>query len=134
MVKVEFFFCKICGNRLEKQYITCPICGSYNKVAPLDRTRLSFSGEDLKKITTSPREVWYTRIPEIDKVLGEALGSRSLFILAGPEGGGKTTLAYQISYRLALQGIKSLYISSLCLDMLIRGNFLMRLPYLILKS
>ena len=54
-----------------------------------------------------------TNIPGLDDILHGGLFEGGVYILEGPPGVGKTTLANQIAYGRALEGNKTLYVTML---------------------
>ena len=54
-----------------------------------------------------------TNIPGLDEILHGGLFEGGVYILEGPPGVGKTTLANQIAYARALEGNKTLYVTML---------------------
>lgn len=111
-IKVSLYVCKICGARLDKMYPICPKCNRYGKVIPIGLEKLRFSGTFEDKIIRPQVVVYRTGQSDIDKVFGDVFSDRTLSILAGREGVGKSTLATQIAYWLANQGLKVSYFST----------------------
>ncbi|HYX35638.1 MAG TPA: ATPase domain-containing protein [Oligoflexus sp.] len=54
-----------------------------------------------------------TGVGNLDAVLGGGLPERSVTVIAGPPGSGKTTLSHQIGFHAAGKGVKSLYFQTL---------------------
>ena len=66
------------------------------------------SGRDKVRIETLP-----TGVPGLDEILGSGLPAYSFNIIAGPPGGGKTTLAHQIIFANATPERPALYFTVL---------------------
>ncbi|MEM1844702.1 MAG: ATPase domain-containing protein, partial [Ignisphaera sp.] len=63
-------------------------------------------------VTILSRDTEYVfGVNELDELLGSSLSPRSMVVIAGHPGSGKTTLASTICYSNALRGHKCLYIS-----------------------
>lgn len=60
---------------------------------------------DLEKLTTGS--------PALDRILGGGIPSRSIVVVAGEPGSGKTILTLQVMFHLARQGRKSLFFTTL---------------------
>ena len=108
-IRTDFYRCKICNNRFPRQYLVCPVCNSVNRIVPIERDRLSFAGTQQEVEVGKP---FLTGVLEIDRVMCNVFSYHTISILAGQEGNGKTTLATQIAYYLASQGVKCIYFST----------------------
>ena len=62
---------------------------------------------------TGPLELLETGSPALDRILGGGLPARSITLIAGEPGAGKTILALQILFHQARQGRKALYFTTL---------------------
>jgi predicted ATP-dependent serine protease len=109
VIKTDFYRCKICNSRFPQQHLVCPVCGSVNRIIPIERDRLSFAGTQQE---TKIGKVFTTGVLEIDRVMNNVFSYHTISILAGQEGNGKTTLATQIVYWLACRGVKCIYFST----------------------
>jgi len=109
VIKTDFYRCKICNSRFPQQHLVCPVCGSVNRIIPIERDRLSFAGTQQE---TKIGKVFTTGVLEIDRVMNNVFSYHTISILAGQEGNGKTTLATQIAYWLACRGVKCIYFST----------------------
>jgi len=108
-IQTDFYRCKICNNRFPQQHLVCPVCGSVNRIVPIERDRLSFAGTQQE---VKIGEVFTTGVLEIDRVMNNVFSYHTISILAGQEGNGKTTLATQIAYWLACRGVRCIYFST----------------------
>lgn len=109
VIKTDFYRCKICGERFSQQHLVCPVCGSVNRIVPIERDRLSFAGT---QEVVEVGETFTTGVSDIDRVMNNVFAYHVISILAGQEGNGKTTLATQIAYLLAKKGLRCVYFST----------------------
>ena len=113
------FVCRECGATSPKWVGKCGECGAWNSFdeeilaeKPAERRR-NASGEHAEKFSelTTPEYIrTETGMGELDRVLGGGLVDRSVVLLSGEPGIGKSTLLLQISGVLA-QSKKVLYVS-----------------------
>jgi len=100
----------------------CQGCGAWNSVeetqAPrsktLARTRVNYDDGIVVPITEVQcglNRYIQTGIGELDRVLGGGIVPRSVILVAGDPGIGKTTLLMQALDRLSSNGVKTLYVS-----------------------
>ena len=121
-IKVKYC-CTECGTESPKWMGRCPGCGAWNTMAeevetavkaPVGRHAPARAKEKAYPIIDieSGRE---PRIPtgsaELDRVLGGGLVPASLLLVGGDPGIGKSTLLLQTASRLAMAGLKVLYVS-----------------------
>ena len=124
MKAATVFECTQCGKQVAKWMGRCPACGEWNTVeekkpaiqrrAPIPQQTEDSSPEGVTAITaiagdSHPRVE--TGIQELDRVLGGGLVRRSLILLGGDPGIGKSTLLMQALGSLAKGGGRVLYIS-----------------------
>jgi len=116
------FVCQQCGAQQPRWVGKCPECGEWDSmveeaVAPY-QTRASY---DLASATNAPQPLsevapaaeprLATSIAELDRVLGGGLVRGSVVLLGGDPGIGKSTLMLQACHGLAMQGMRSLYVT-----------------------
>lgn len=118
------FVCNECGKQLAKWMGRCPGCGEWNCVVEREVT-VSKSGpvrsvlqeEDrggiipLVEVGADQRPRMRTGINELDRVLGGGLIRRSVVLIGGDPGIGKSTLLMQAMGRMAAQDDQVLYVS-----------------------
>jgi len=121
----SIFTCTACGKELVKWMGRCPACGEWNtivqkQVSAVRSTAVSRSaGEaaewgEVRPITDVPSEReprLLTGIDEFDRVLGGGMVRRSVVLLAGDPGIGKSTLLTQALGAMAARGDRVLYVS-----------------------
>ena len=122
--KKTVFFCQNCGHEESKWLGQCPACKEWNTFVE-ERVSVS-SGEGkgsgpaggrdnqpvtLKSVSTDEDERIYTRIGELDRVLGGGIVPGSLVLVGGDPGIGKSTLLLQVCQALSGMGKRILYIS-----------------------
>ncbi|MGB9617352.1 MAG: DNA repair protein RadA [Desulfomonilaceae bacterium] len=116
------FVCRECGKTFPKWMGRCQGCGAWNSVeereAPRQKTALRgrIDHDDaaviaLSEVECGLNERLRTGIGELDRVLGGGIVKRSVILVAGDPGIGKTTLLMQALDRLSAAGVKTLYIS-----------------------
>src|SRR5512137_311997 len=117
------FVCNECGKQLLKWMGRCPGCGEWNSIvekqvsgtrsaqrqATVDQEPGSVVA--LPEIRGDSRIRLKTGIEELDRVLGGGLVNRSVVLVGGDPGIGKTTLLMQALGKMASAGITVLYIS-----------------------
>ncbi|MGZ6226212.1 MAG: DNA repair protein RadA [Syntrophales bacterium] len=117
------FICNECGKQLLKWMGRCPGCGEWNSIvekqvsgtrsaqrqATVDQEPGSVVA--LPEIRGDSRIRLKTGIEELDRVLGGGLVNRSVVLVGGDPGIGKTTLLMQALGKMASAGITVLYIS-----------------------
>jgi DNA repair protein RadA/Sms len=118
------FECIECGFQGPKYYGRCPQCQGWNTMVE------SESGGDAAREETAPDSVpgagrpqriseidpadvrrLFTGMDEFDRVLGGGIVSRSVVLIGGEPGVGKSTLLLEVSAALSRQGKKVLYYS-----------------------
>ncbi|WP_347548117.1 DNA repair protein RadA [Pseudalkalibacillus hwajinpoensis] len=118
------FMCQDCGYESPKWMGKCPGCHQWNTMveefvpADNDRRRFVTPNEGVTGKPTSIRHIQkemepriYTKITELDRVLGGGVVPGSLVLVGGDPGIGKSTLLLQTSSKLAEQDHPVLYIS-----------------------
>ena len=118
------FVCNACGRQLLKWMGRCPGCGEWNtvvekQVSTVRGASLSEKSEGgqagaiipLPKIRGDEQPRLRTGISELDRVLGGGLVRRSVILVGGDPGIGKSTLVMQALGSLAAAGETVLYIS-----------------------
>lgn len=118
------FVCTECGKQLLKWMGRCPGCGEWNciieKQVSVGRVQASLEGGDfaqqgtvmsLAEIPTDLVPRRRTGIGELDRVLGGGLVRKSVVLVGGDPGIGKSTLLMQAMGSLAKLGETVLYIS-----------------------
>lgn len=103
------FVCTNCGFRAQRWQGKCPNCGEWNTLTE-QRTVVASKGAkpamaakpvDLGSIETGESARFFSGINEFDEVVGGGFVPGSLVLLGGDPGIGKSTLALQISLKLA---------------------------------
>lgn len=121
----SIFVCTSCAKELVKWMGRCPACGEWNTVvqkttSAFDRTAAARPAGDpaewgeVRAITDVPGEKeprLITGIDEFDRVLGGGMVRRSVILLAGDPGIGKSTLLTQALGAMAAGGERVLYVS-----------------------
>ena len=115
------FFCQECGYETPKWMGKCPGCSSWNSfveetVDKKTEKRLSSSKKDikvelLKDLKFEKEERIYSKIEELDRVLGGGIVRGSLVLFGGDPGIGKSTLLIQASGKIADNDVKVLYVT-----------------------
>jgi DNA repair protein RadA/Sms len=118
------FVCNECGKQMLKWMGRCPGCGEWNSVsekaleAPRDAPHRQRSADGQVGAVLSISEVrcdaqprLKTGVEELDRVLGGGIVHRSLVLVAGDPGIGKSTLLMQGLAALSASGRKVLYVS-----------------------
>ena len=118
------FVCDHCGKHLLKWMGRCPGCGEWNSVVekevavfPASSVHASRSNEDpgtvisLSEISGESRDRLGTGIEELNRVLGGGIVRRSVILVGGDPGIGKSTLLMQALGHMADAGQKVLYVS-----------------------
>ena len=118
--KKSVFFCQNCGHEENKWLGQCPMCKEWNtfveetvSMAKSSTVKLSKEAEivALKDITINNEERIFTRIGELDRVLGGGIVPGSLVLVGGDPGIGKSTLLLQVCQKLCEDNKQVLYIS-----------------------
>lgn len=116
-------FCNQCQKEVSRQGFTCPHCGAINSIVEAedgaDRSGLKSSGavtpdvraKTIKELSGMTLDRIPTGIGELDRVLGGGFVPAEVLLLAASPGAGKSTLALDVSGKLAKQGMKVLYSS-----------------------
>ncbi len=121
-MKTEMVFeCRNCSKRLLKWMGRCPHCGAWNSVvekAALVNRGKSRQARDpdsrltpLTEILTDDTPRVSTGIDEFDTALGGGIVKRSVVLIGGDPGIGKTTLLMQALGRIADSGGRVVYVS-----------------------
>ena len=116
------FVCRECGKIFPKWMGKCQGCGAWNSVeetqAPRQKTSTSVRVESeggeiipLSKVECGINKYLQIGIGELDRVLGGGIVPRSVTLVAGDPGIGKTTLLMQALDRLSAVGVKTVYVS-----------------------
>ncbi|MBI5252678.1 MAG: DNA repair protein RadA [Desulfomonile tiedjei] len=118
------FVCQECGKQLLKWMGRCPGCGEWNTVAEKDISASKRSGSlripgsdeepgvvPLSDIQSVHEPRMKTGLQELDRVLGGGIVRRSVILIGGDPGIGKTTLLMQGLGQMAQKGEKVLYVS-----------------------
>jgi len=118
------FVCDHCGKHLLKWMGRCPGCGEWNSVVekevtgfPPSSAHASRSNGDpgavisLSDISGESRDRLGTGIEELNRVLGGGIVRRSVILVGGDPGIGKSTLLMQALGHMADAGQKVLYVS-----------------------
>jgi DNA repair protein RadA/Sms len=118
------FVCGQCGKQLLKWMGRCPGCGEWNSIIekevtvfPASSAHASRTNEEpgavisLSEIGGESRERLGTGIEEFNRVLGGGIVPRSVILVGGDPGIGKTTLLMQALGHIAHAGQKVLYVS-----------------------
>jgi len=115
------YICQKCGAASPKWLGRCPECGKWGTiveelVAPESNTPRQSLGQEKPisindvKVTTSTRLT--SDIKEFDRILGGGIVVGSAILIGGDPGIGKSTILLQVCNKLALGGIKILYVSA----------------------
>ena len=119
------FVCTECGRQVMKWMGRCPGCGEWNTVVERDTNRVGPSpagrAMDLDdrpggvlpvtQVSAEPVRRLSTGIEELDRVLGGGVVPRSVILVGGDPGIGKSTLLMQALGALEMTGERVLYIS-----------------------
>jgi len=115
------FLCNQCGKQLLKWMGRCPGCGEWNSIVEQEVSRSRpavppVSGDSkgvvsLSEIGGDSQQRLKTGIEELDRVLGGGIVKRSVILVGGDPGIGKSTLLLQAMGALANRGQTVLYIS-----------------------
>ena len=120
--KKSIFFCQNCGHEENKWLGQCPVCREWNTFV---EEKITASGNpksvlasvkeveilSLNDVETEHEERIYTKIGELDRVLGGGIVPGSLILVGGDPGIGKSTLLLQVCQELGGDQRKILYIS-----------------------
>lgn len=116
------FVCSECGKQLVKWMGRCPGCGEWNCIVERQATatksgKASVYVEDavgvmpLAEVAGDARPRLKSAIEELDRVLGGGLVPRSVILVGGDPGIGKSTLLMQALGKMARSGETVLYVS-----------------------
>jgi len=119
----KIFICSNCGKKFTRWIGKCSECGEWGTVEEQVSVKASkvHSGADkkisqIKKLKSvnfeQEKQVYPTGINELDRVLGGGFVEKSILLLSGDPGIGKSTLMLQTSNSLIKNGKKVLYISA----------------------
>lgn len=126
MAKVKTrYVCQNCGYINPKWLGKCPECLQWNtfeeeveeKISSKTKALANVGGSinskpvKINSITIDREERFSTKIPELDRVLGNGIIPGSLVLVGGDPGIGKSTLLLQVSNNISETGKKVLYIS-----------------------
>lgn len=124
MKSASAFFCQECGYESAKWMGQCPGCKQWNTlveelIAPKQQTKTAGKGtsaqqekpQTISSISMEMEDKIFTRIEELDRVLGGGIVPGQLVLVGGDPGIGKSTLLLQMCKQLSDQGRKVLYIS-----------------------
>ena len=119
-----FYKCSNCGYTQPRWLGRCPECGEWNSLEEfiVDKNNISPSGRGneavekqkpvgLASVKAQEDSRLSTGISEFDRVLGNGAAKRSVILLGGEPGIGKSTLLLQTAASVAKNGSKTLYIS-----------------------
>ena len=109
--KKSIFFCQNCGHEENKWLGQCPVCREWNTFV---EEKITASGNpksvlasvkeveilSLNDVETEHEERIYTKIGELDRVLGGGIVPGSLILVGGDPGIGKSTLLLQVCREL----------------------------------
>lgn len=118
--KKSVFFCQNCGHEENKWLGQCPMCKEWNTfaeeavvVTKSSTIKQAKAAEvvTLNSVETTVEDRIYTRIEELDRVLGGGIVPGSLVLVGGDPGIGKSTLLLQVCQRLCEDRRQVLYIS-----------------------
>ncbi len=122
-VKMDIVFvCTECGKQMLKWMGRCPGCGEWNTVVEKEISRSKGGGVRSLEAQTGAviplTEIQGDRVPrletgvqELDRVLGGGIVRRSVILLGGDPGIGKSTLLMQALGLMAKRGETVLYVS-----------------------
>ncbi|MCX5872313.1 MAG: DNA repair protein RadA [Deltaproteobacteria bacterium] len=115
------FVCRECDARLLKWMGRCPQCGQWNsieekvsQVIPKGRSRQSenvVAPIPIDQISHDRSPRLFTGMDELDRVLGGGLVRRSVILVGGDPGIGKSTLLMQALGTMSARGENVLYVS-----------------------
>ncbi|MBR3683707.1 MAG: DNA repair protein RadA [Lachnospiraceae bacterium] len=125
--KSTAFFCKECGFESAKWMGQCPGCKEWNtfveepvrnegKGRNVLKSAQALVGEpskprSLSQVSLEENDKIYTRIKELDRVLGGGIVPGALVLVGGDPGIGKSTLLLQVCKNLSDDSKKVLYVS-----------------------
>ncbi|MDQ5987661.1 MAG: DNA repair protein RadA [Syntrophus sp. SKADARSKE-3] len=115
------FFCQSCGYESSKWMGKCPACSEWNRFVEEEIRASTGTGaydillheapQPIDAIIADEKERIETGINEMDRVLGGGIVAGSAVLVGGDPGIGKSTLLLQLLQRLAVKGLKVLYVS-----------------------
>ena len=115
------YICQKCGAASPKWLGRCPECGEWGTiieelVAPSSATPRQSLGQEKPVSINDIKVITSTRltsdIKEFDRILGGGLVVGSATLIGGDPGIGKSTILLQVCNKLAMGGIKVLYVSA----------------------
>lgn len=119
----KIFYCTNCGNESSRWLGQCPMCKEWNTFAEEKvKVKASSSGRSvsvadrpkatsIKNVSSSEETRIFTRIGELDRVLGGGIVKGSLVLVGGDPGIGKSTLLLEMCKNLVETETKVLYVS-----------------------
>lgn len=115
------FECIECGFQSPKYYGRCPQCQEWNTLVESPVGEAAVASDGARAEAERPRRIGeidpgeierrLTGLAEFDRVLGGGVVSRSVVLIGGEPGVGKSTLLLEVSAALSRQGGKVLYYS-----------------------
>lgn len=118
--KKTVFFCQNCGHEEKKWLGQCPMCKEWNTFVeePVVAAKASMVKQvkdaqtvALNEVQMDQEERMFTKIEELDRVLGGGIVPGSLILVGGDPGIGKSTLLLQVCQKLSEGKKNVLYIS-----------------------
>jgi len=115
------YICQKCGAASPKWLGRCPECGEWGTIveeliAPSSTTPRQSLGQEKPVSINDIKVITSTRltsdIKEFDRILGGGIVVGSATLIGGDPGIGKSTIILQVCNKLALGGIKILYVSA----------------------
>lgn len=120
MGKKSAFICQTCGYRTLKWIGRCPECGEWDSFARVQegtssRSRGADEGsctpQPVNEIQTYSKTRYFTKIGELDRMLGGGIVPGSVILFGGEPGIGKSTLLLEAAQSLSYLEFPVLYIS-----------------------
>ena len=115
------YVCQSCGGASSRWFGRCTACGEWNTCAeeasaPASRTlespSVSVPPMPITEVDGAPEERIRTGIGEFDRALGGGIVPGAGMLVGGDPGIGKSTLLLQAVAQLALEGMRTLYVSA----------------------
>lgn len=121
----KVYICQNCGKKYSRWIGKCQECGKWGTVEEeiqvkknsqkrtKNRSKTTSDVKTLDKVKfDSKKQIYQTGILEFDRVLGGGFFQKSILLLSGDPGIGKSTLMLQIANKLVKNGMKALYVSA----------------------